>query len=250
MVCKQLVSELSHFLNTNDPLYPEFPGDMYSLARKGLQLSREDLHYLDLVIINVESIDALDIARKLRFEIVASLIQLSTILHPIRSVPDDIILSIFQWCTDSHEYRPHRPDGYVGDYGSLDNRHPSWILSHVCRRWRRLALTSPSLWSVLNLSEHSLNRFEHIILPRLRLQLQRSGNAPLAVVIDDDAPCAMVLHGQDNVVSILRSTTHRWWYLKLSIQLPADVYDDDAVFKGCSFASLTHLVVRNDSTLR
>ncbi|KAJ7156647.1 hypothetical protein C8R46DRAFT_860900, partial [Mycena filopes] len=52
------------------------------------------------------------------------------VLSILRLLPDEILLEIFQHCLAPHDARATAP----------------WVVSHVCRRWRAVALSSPQLW--------------------------------------------------------------------------------------------------------
>ncbi|PBK93808.1 hypothetical protein ARMGADRAFT_928211, partial [Armillaria gallica] len=67
------------------------------------------------------------------------LIDLKSILHPIRYVPDDVVLEVFTAVVVS------------GKESSVSTDTGLWACSRVCRRWRALVLTTPSLWSDINL---------------------------------------------------------------------------------------------------
>ncbi|KAJ6554876.1 hypothetical protein B0H19DRAFT_1154712 [Mycena capillaripes] len=54
-----------------------------------------------------------------------------------------------------------------------------WIFSQVCSRWRTLAISLPTLWTDLTVSTNLLPR--EVTL--LNIQLTRSGNAPLNLLI-------------------------------------------------------------------
>ncbi|KAF9054555.1 hypothetical protein BJ165DRAFT_1312010, partial [Panaeolus papilionaceus] len=64
--------------------------------------------------------------------------QYTTILSPIRTVPDDVLREIF---TRTMQFGPE------GTIASHRERHaPSTILTRVCQRWREVALSTPALW--------------------------------------------------------------------------------------------------------
>ncbi|RDX44812.1 hypothetical protein OH76DRAFT_1408735 [Lentinus brumalis] len=73
-------------------------------------------------------------------------------------------------------------DGYelYGERKTVDTR-AILRLTHVCRRWRDLLLDSPSFWARLGCShaEGSLRAF-----------LERSGTAPISLILSDDTPSA------------------------------------------------------------
>lgn len=73
----------------------------------------------------------------------SSILRHRGVLHPIRSIPDDILLTIFDWYTVMAMYRR--------DAMSMCSDDAPWTLSHVSRRWRALVLSSPRSWSTGNI---------------------------------------------------------------------------------------------------
>ncbi|KAF9001655.1 hypothetical protein BDZ89DRAFT_670908 [Hymenopellis radicata] len=96
-----------------------------------------------------------------------------SLLHPIRSLPEDILLAIFMLCTQGHTVPPD----------SLGIYWAPWVLSQVCRRWRFIALSLPRLWTRLDLSRHYYDRHWNAAVGRLLLYLRRSGSCAINVNI-------------------------------------------------------------------
>ncbi|PBL01483.1 hypothetical protein ARMGADRAFT_917041, partial [Armillaria gallica] len=65
-----------------------------------------------------------------------------TVLHPIRYIPDDVLRHTFSFCV--HEIYDILTERYASN--SLDSRNPPWTLSQVCRSWRRVTLSTATLW--------------------------------------------------------------------------------------------------------
>ncbi|KAF9012955.1 hypothetical protein BDZ89DRAFT_918920, partial [Hymenopellis radicata] len=65
-----------------------------------------------------------------------------SVLHPMRSIPNEILVEIFGCCISSEIPADEDPD-------SLDPRASPWLLTRVSRRWRELAIKSPQLWAYL-----------------------------------------------------------------------------------------------------
>ncbi|KAK0221298.1 hypothetical protein IW262DRAFT_1314743 [Armillaria fumosa] len=71
-----------------------------------------------------------------------------TVLHPIRRIPDDILREIFTTCVKTETFSYTRTIG-----NSLDvHSRSQWVLSHVSRPWRAVALNTAMLWSSIELS--------------------------------------------------------------------------------------------------
>ncbi|KZV83984.1 hypothetical protein EXIGLDRAFT_842555 [Exidia glandulosa HHB12029] len=94
------------------------------------------------------------------------------LLHPIRRLPDELLAMIFTW----------RPIFF-----SISRPVPClpFVLAAVCRRWRRVALSTPVLWDTLSCS---IKDFRDIEAERsyasyLRYYLVRSSNIPLSISV-------------------------------------------------------------------
>ncbi|KAJ2930325.1 hypothetical protein H1R20_g6783, partial [Candolleomyces eurysporus] len=67
----------------------------------------------------------------------------SALLSPIRRVPNDILSLIFLACLP-HNLSPQR-------LTELSAAHPALVVSHVCQRWRQLSLSTPLLWTFIDI---------------------------------------------------------------------------------------------------
>lgn len=172
---------------------------------------------------------------------------MSAILHPIRSFPDDILSIIFHLCVPSTDINVIDTTRGVINHiiDSLCTSSPPWSLSYVCRGWRALVLSSPTLWSTLCIP---LDVHAHAPHPqvsfRLGLYLQRSENRELDVYLQEielfdkfredgrvaDSYGALKECGPENFFRrqdffiLLQPTTLRWRQLKMDIN---DTYFDD-----------------------
>ncbi|PPQ63393.1 hypothetical protein CVT24_005658 [Panaeolus cyanescens] len=69
-----------------------------------------------------------------RQELQASIASYQTVMSPIRRLSDDVLREIFVRCLSEF-------------YPSLDGRsHAPLLLTHICKRWRNVAFTTPRLW--------------------------------------------------------------------------------------------------------
>lgn len=159
---------------------------------------------------------------------------LQALLHPVRSLPDDVLMEIFEWCSPclSSKKGPHRCRSEIRVCDSLNhNRHP-WVLSQVSRRWRIIALSQPSLWASIHLPlpMYALYPPENL-LRRLGLMLQRSKSYPLSLAVKED--------GNDcGVMPLLLAETGRWKSLHANAT--------SAFFRplsDLSFPALTHATI-------
>ncbi|KAJ7602850.1 hypothetical protein DFH06DRAFT_950140, partial [Mycena polygramma] len=67
-----------------------------------------------------------------------------TILSPLRRMPPEILGEIFSWTLASIADALER-----GRYRPTDS---PWVLTHVSRSWRAVAVSNPSLWSLVAIS--------------------------------------------------------------------------------------------------
>ncbi len=151
------------------------------------------------------------------------LVDLRSILHPIRSVPDDVLLDIFALIVDSTEA------------SSISTDTDLWACSHVCKLWRTLVLVTPSLWSDGRLDfdddvylRYHISRAERVLIERL----ERSGTHLLDVFVRGPR-----VHPDTNVVLCRLLTSAARWR-SLTVNAGPEVYE---MFKKCPEGSLTEL---------
>ncbi|KAF6753181.1 hypothetical protein DFP72DRAFT_1130639 [Ephemerocybe angulata] len=65
----------------------------------------------------------------------------AALLSPIKRLPDDLLCTLFLAALG------HPSDSSM----KMSNKHPAVVLTHVCARWRYLALDTPRLWSSLTI---------------------------------------------------------------------------------------------------
>jgi hypothetical protein len=103
--------------------------------------------------------------------LIAKALALEAERHPIHWVPPELLAQIFLVFVDfmkSDEERLHDDATVL--------HHPSVTISHVCQRWRNIAISIPSLWSCLAY---------HGTLWQVDLRptfINRSGNTPLDII--------------------------------------------------------------------
>lgn len=74
-------------------------------------------------------------------KVTGNLLTAKALLHPIRSIPDDVLSYIFSFCVQEVYDLINK----IVVHNSLDSRKPPWTLSQVCRSWRRVALSAAPL---------------------------------------------------------------------------------------------------------
>lgn len=156
------------------------------------------------------------------------------VLNPVRSLPQDILATIFEWCMTLWD------DVVVSyeEYDSIGPRNPMWTLSYVCCRWRDIILASPRMWSFICLDMYE---YKGILLARLLsklgLQIQRSGNVEMDVALFD-APENDDYHPSCVLEPLLYSTTRRWRSFHIK-----GAYSTFDSFMGYPFDKLTHVTI-------
>lgn len=134
-----------------------------------------------------------------------------TLLHPIRSVPDDVLHEIFM----HYIHHPaHGPSGFpVVPKTSVVTemmRRP-WIVSQVSRRWRNAALGLSALWSYFFLD---LNAED---CPDLGLlHLERAGSCSLHVILK--AASGRTNTATPALLTALLSASSTWKSLRLYLE--------------------------------
>ncbi|KAF9006862.1 hypothetical protein BDZ89DRAFT_930848, partial [Hymenopellis radicata] len=104
--------------------------------RKVTEDTRSALQDLDSKIVQAQEL--LENLLSARQQAQSRLEDAKSILHPMRSIPNELLAEIFRHCI-RETYRFCRPD-------ALDPRGAPWLFSEVCRRWRGLVLNTPQLW--------------------------------------------------------------------------------------------------------
>ncbi|KAK0429956.1 hypothetical protein EV421DRAFT_1913623 [Armillaria borealis] len=151
------------------------------------------------------------------------LVHLKLILHPIRCLPDNVLLELFTLVID-----------FTGT-SAVSTDMVLWACARVCQWWRALILDTPSLWSDVHLNfdddiylRYHLPRAERILVERL----ERSGSHLLNIFIC--GPCA---HPDTNrILSRLLTSAARW--RSLTVDAGPEVYK---MFEKCPGESLTEL---------
>ncbi|KAJ7693891.1 hypothetical protein B0H17DRAFT_1199573 [Mycena rosella] len=95
--------------------------------------------------------------------------QLDAIVYPVLTLPPEITSEIFVQCP---------PDRRMLDV--VNPTEAPLLLTHVCSAWRNIAVSTPALWSTL---EISATRIAPYFSEIAKIWLQRSGQRPLSVRI-------------------------------------------------------------------
>ncbi|KAJ7113894.1 hypothetical protein C8R44DRAFT_740778 [Mycena epipterygia] len=89
----------------------------------------------------------------------------SAILSPVRGMPAELLGEIFLWTLPPADIDDTRRRW------SFNAKESPWVLTHISGRWRAVALSTPSLWSLIitNLARMSANP-----LAMVKTQIQRA----------------------------------------------------------------------------
>ncbi|KAJ7620165.1 hypothetical protein FB45DRAFT_1094175 [Roridomyces roridus] len=148
----------------------------------------------------------------------------AAILSPVRRMPNELLAEIFSWTSFTRRVRTASWYTHFRDVYS-----PPWILGHICRSWRVVALGTPFLWRTIHIScpyRHESPALHIYPLSFLECQLLRSANLTLDVSVEwreeNEGPPATVL------LSKILAESHRWRKFFFELHFPATnvaIYD-------------------------
>ncbi|KAK0199192.1 hypothetical protein DFS33DRAFT_1388929 [Desarmillaria ectypa] len=157
--------------------------------------------------------ERLDAVQKKRDEITSMEKTFQKFLSPVRVMPSEILMEIFNNVARNSEVE----NGVV--------KEAAWTLSHVCHSWRVVALACRELWSTISISISDYNIKNGETLPvLLQTVLERSGNRLLNVsltlelthsdsISEEDA----LTDAQRGAIKMLFNESTRWLSASLSI---------------------------------
>ncbi|QRV82540.1 F-box-like protein [Ceratobasidium sp. AG-Ba] len=126
---------------------------------------------------------------------------------PIDGLPEEILAAIFVYINERNHY------ARLADGGSYDTTDYPIMFSHVCSRWRHIAINTPLLWCLIDFSTagHKLEK-----LGRVKLCFSRAQNCPLHIRFGTDADGCTVADMDEGVASLLYSGSSRVESLAIS----------------------------------
>ncbi|KAJ7176126.1 hypothetical protein C8R43DRAFT_975051 [Mycena crocata] len=95
--------------------------------------------------------------------------ELDDYVYPVLTLPNDVISEIFLQSLDSDDASPSGPASPL-------------FLGHICRAWREITLSTPRLWSIIDLKLNAVDT-HHNLLCLLEVWLSRSRDCPLSICI-------------------------------------------------------------------
>lgn len=108
------------------------------------------------------------------------------ILHPIRRMPTELLVEIFQYRVEEDETGRRLDADLDGNWGLCD---APLTLSAVCSRWREIVLSQPSLWRFFNVTashfapQYQLNQAVNPLNARLKHWIVHSQDRKVSVSI-------------------------------------------------------------------
>jgi len=126
-----------------------------------------------------------------RQNLAKSLDEWRSLVAPIRRIPQEILSEIFYHCVMDHS-------------SCIESDVEPLLLTFVCRRWRRLAIFSPRLWSAIYLP------YDRPSVKMLEIWLSRSGLSPLTLDVESE-------NENNNVIHTLVPYSRRWHDVSLSL---------------------------------
>ncbi|KAK1229595.1 hypothetical protein PQX77_007339 [Marasmius sp. AFHP31] len=148
-----------------------------------------------------------------------------SVLRPIQKLPLELLTKVFLFAVDapgvsaSQGFRVQLPPT------SLNPSKEPWVLSQICRSWRKTALNTPGLWTNVSFafpSDSAGGQSMDVLLTqchRLQLQLQRSAKHPIDVHTKTPDPATTSL---ERFLSPLCAYSPSWRHLR--IELDGDIF--------------------------
>ncbi|KAF9073305.1 hypothetical protein BDP27DRAFT_1289483 [Rhodocollybia butyracea] len=137
---------------------------------------------------------------------------LRSILSPMRRLPNESLLRIFEYVCDENFLQSYPWNDFAPPTKltfPVIVYLPTMAISSVCFRWRELALSSPGLWASLIVQTCSIpsSQVKSLVgfISTLELFLERSGDWPLRLALDTRGDKEM-----DYFLAPLTRHTHRW----------------------------------------
>ncbi|KAH7927639.1 hypothetical protein BV22DRAFT_1031536 [Leucogyrophana mollusca] len=158
----------------------------------------------------------------------------SSVSCAIHQLPSELLLLVFEAAKEiTHETRKE------GKKTRTRERPVQVTASHVCRYWRAIALTAPSLWTTINI-DFSLEvvpfaRDYTPLFARVRTYLARSGDLAIDIRIVHELDDQVSIAVFNSLLSMLLSHLRRWSTFKF---ISGDHFIRREVIKSLSSTSL------------
>ncbi|KAJ6484208.1 hypothetical protein C8R45DRAFT_1148600 [Mycena sanguinolenta] len=119
------------------------------------------------------------------------------ILSPVRRIPVEILSEIFLWASPSV-------------YDVFDPEGSPWTLTHVCAKWRAIALSKPSLWSLINVDFSVSAQYP---LELITIRMERAQALGIHFFGSEDGDSAT----QIDLFNLLAECSDRWEELSVKL---------------------------------
>ncbi|KAF9003907.1 hypothetical protein BDQ17DRAFT_1541581 [Cyathus striatus] len=187
------------------------PPDTY-LDSKSTASAKDELSLLNTEITHLQNV--LSSLQKRRDEIHQFVFERSSLLAPIRRLPEDLLGHIFFFCQHAS----------FDDHGSVTICNPTTfvrVITRVSSFWRNVALNYPLLWSHVYVDFHvkrgrNITSVLRMIGPFLSQCIRRSGEAPLTLSFS--RTCTPKLFSLD-VLEEIAKCAWRWEDLQIGWEL-------------------------------
>lgn len=163
---------------------------------------------LDLSRTNMHNVQSTHVALTTTLEQLRSTFMLDLLM---RSIPEDVLLGIFSALSTEPDDLWSIPLPGCARL-NLARATVPFTLSGVCRRWRRVALSSPSLWAYVGVGETDGRSNEHLYrqYDRIQLSLTRSKQNPLHIVLGFDCAAVKSISPSAHIVEAIAGQAARW----------------------------------------
>ncbi|KAJ7453175.1 hypothetical protein FB451DRAFT_672798 [Mycena latifolia] len=201
----------------SDPPIP--PGSLAKLIASNdspcSEESRLASAYIDELEPHITSIDEeMAFLSRRREALLQSLNVHQSIVSPIRRLPSEILGEIFAFSVHSTYYF----QDIAEVSGPLSHQAP-WVLTRVCRRWAKVSLENPALWSMVFLDLDRLGERGAVSMTKLWLARSKDLCLTLKIFHDSDALGRVGLDSHP-VLSTVMQHSERWEHAYISISLP------------------------------
>ncbi|KAJ7129083.1 hypothetical protein C8R46DRAFT_682954 [Mycena filopes] len=128
------------------------------------------------------------------------------LVTPARRLPEDIIREIFLACIVPLPWRWHHP--------GMSTKKAPLLLCQICSTWRRVALSTPRLWSSLHINVLGNSKMAELA-SAATTWLSRSGILPLSISVESPYTYAPEVTDASPLLASLAAFSGRWKDIEL-----------------------------------
>ncbi|KAF6749264.1 hypothetical protein DFP72DRAFT_913761 [Ephemerocybe angulata] len=194
-------------MSVKDTPFLEHLDTNYAPTEEELPVLRNIIQENEEILTDLDAqIQALNDVRKARADFIQRHFAL---LSPLKRLPDDLLSTLFLALLNHPDNR----------HAKMSNTHPAVVLSHVCRRWRQLALDTALLWTAL--------RIYPPVLPQGYPYGSYSANPHLSSQMTTHSPRVEVTRRWEKEVEKILTMTRVWLKRSKECTLTIDVHAPD-----------------------